>query len=716
MPDEVTTDQEDNLKVKKGTLVTFTITVPEEKEGVETLTVNGENYLSKLEGLTFKVEANSDIEVLVTFKESETPQETLTHKLVLPEKITSDQDDNEKVLEGAEVVLTISVPENQKIASLKVNNVEKKEDVLENTYTFTMPSEDVLVLVEFEYEDVLVKFVVDEQEQSQEVPYDETLAIENVPIFTLSDTTKTVWDWYEEEDLSGTPVDFSIKKFSEETTLYGKMAEKMTVKIIRIDQVDDEDVEIEIYEEQSVGFGDVVSFPDTHEDCLPYTVEPNEEFNYFYCTDFMDYDEGDKIYKYIQPELKFIAEFLILSPSYEVVAIEDNIVVENDVTGKLFFGKYNGPFSEAANKIKSAMGNVECEIAFFIDGEEISLSAVTDHWEKKEVVIRRKEVQVEFRLSNDKESICTIPVSSGAKTLNEIFEACDKTMFLEEGREISADSNLPLVTTAKFSKTKFSIEGELDKNYKPTKDGEIIYAIVLPKFVRIDLTIDVKAVTDFAEDKLDNVVGTTKILLDINNPLTIFNKQKDVFEMYKYIPVNQISDTDNISQLKRCYDLEHIVMKDRNGNLIYKEPFTTAENGVVQGAALGPNNQEFMEAMGLTVVDYYEEIESIFSLKLVFKHKTRQLKFTCGPQNNWEGQDPFEEEYRVIEVEKDIDTVYINFADYPHIDPSHIELREGEVFSHWIKVDSEMTYESDGTFILLPLTEDFIFEADYGQV
>lgn len=59
-------------------------------------------------------------------------------KLTLPTEVTSDQEDNEVIANGTEVVLTINVPEGQTLSAILVNGVDKIADVTENTLTITI--------------------------------------------------------------------------------------------------------------------------------------------------------------------------------------------------------------------------------------------------------------------------------------------------------------------------------------------------------------------------------------------------------------------------------------------------------------------------------------------------------------------------------------------------------------------------------------------------
>ena len=76
-----------------------------------------------------------------------------TFRLTLPEGITSNQEDNSKIAKDANVIITITVPEGKEIDSLKVNGVEKKEEVVSNKLSFKM-TKNTTVTVNFE--DILV--------------------------------------------------------------------------------------------------------------------------------------------------------------------------------------------------------------------------------------------------------------------------------------------------------------------------------------------------------------------------------------------------------------------------------------------------------------------------------------------------------------------------------------------------------------------------------
>ena len=67
------------------------------------------------------------------------------YNLTLPEGVNSNQEDNTKIKENTTVTLTINAPI-EDIASFKVNDIEKKDELINNMYTFVI-TEDVVVSV-----------------------------------------------------------------------------------------------------------------------------------------------------------------------------------------------------------------------------------------------------------------------------------------------------------------------------------------------------------------------------------------------------------------------------------------------------------------------------------------------------------------------------------------------------------------------------------------
>ena len=67
------------------------------------------------------------------------------YSLTLPDGVISDQENNNKIKENTTVTLTINTPI-EDIVSFKVNDIEKKDELINNTYTFVI-TEDVVVSV-----------------------------------------------------------------------------------------------------------------------------------------------------------------------------------------------------------------------------------------------------------------------------------------------------------------------------------------------------------------------------------------------------------------------------------------------------------------------------------------------------------------------------------------------------------------------------------------
>ncbi|MGI6359579.1 MAG: InlB B-repeat-containing protein [Acholeplasmatales bacterium] len=146
LPAGITSNQEDNAKILKDTNVVITITVPEGKE-IDSLKVDGVEKKAEVVSNKLSFKMTKNITVTVSFKDQQ-PAEVF-YALTLPTGVTSDQTNNAKILKDTNVVLTIVVPEGQMLASLKVDGVEKKADVVSNKLTVKM-TKDITVTVAFE--------------------------------------------------------------------------------------------------------------------------------------------------------------------------------------------------------------------------------------------------------------------------------------------------------------------------------------------------------------------------------------------------------------------------------------------------------------------------------------------------------------------------------------------------------------------------------------
>ena len=98
---------------------------------------------------------------LVACKPTKTPDPEVFYKLTLPTGVASDQTDNTKIKKDTDVVLTVTVPEGKELVSFKVDDVEKKADLVDSKYTVKM-TKDITVKVEFKDEaDPVSEFVLD---------------------------------------------------------------------------------------------------------------------------------------------------------------------------------------------------------------------------------------------------------------------------------------------------------------------------------------------------------------------------------------------------------------------------------------------------------------------------------------------------------------------------------------------------------------------------
>lgn len=146
LPEGITSNQENNAKILKGTNVIITITVPEGKE-LNSLKVYGVEKKDEVVSNKLSFKMTKDITVTVVFGDIQTGG--VYCALTLPEEVTSDQTNNAKILKDTDVELTITIPTGQRLVSLKVDGVEKKTDVVNNKLSFKM-TKDITVTVAFE--------------------------------------------------------------------------------------------------------------------------------------------------------------------------------------------------------------------------------------------------------------------------------------------------------------------------------------------------------------------------------------------------------------------------------------------------------------------------------------------------------------------------------------------------------------------------------------
>ncbi len=146
LPSSITSNQEDNAKILKDTNVVITITVPEGKE-IDSLKVDGVEKKADVVSNKLSFKMTKNITVTVSFKNI--PPVEVYYALTLPSGIKSNQSNNAKILENTNVELTITIPDGQRLASLKVDGVEKKADVANNKLTVKM-TKDITVTVAFE--------------------------------------------------------------------------------------------------------------------------------------------------------------------------------------------------------------------------------------------------------------------------------------------------------------------------------------------------------------------------------------------------------------------------------------------------------------------------------------------------------------------------------------------------------------------------------------
>lgn len=145
LPNEITSNQIDNKKIKANELVVLTVVIPKGKE-ITSLKINSEEQISLLDNNKIAFEMTSDTVVYLGLKEIEVviPPDVY-YALTLPDGVTSNQEDNTQIKADTTVTLTLTKPI-EDIASFKVNNIEKKDELIDNTYTFAI-TEDVVITV-----------------------------------------------------------------------------------------------------------------------------------------------------------------------------------------------------------------------------------------------------------------------------------------------------------------------------------------------------------------------------------------------------------------------------------------------------------------------------------------------------------------------------------------------------------------------------------------
>ncbi len=144
LPNEITSNQIDNKKIKANELVVLTVTIPDGKE-ITSLKINSEEQISLLDNNQIAFEITSDTVVYLGLKDVEIVLPDVYYVLTLPKGISSNQENNNRIKEDTTVTLTVNIPI-EDIASFKVNGVEKKDALVDNTYTFIM-TENVEVTV-----------------------------------------------------------------------------------------------------------------------------------------------------------------------------------------------------------------------------------------------------------------------------------------------------------------------------------------------------------------------------------------------------------------------------------------------------------------------------------------------------------------------------------------------------------------------------------------
>ncbi len=138
LPAGVTADFTNLAEVPDNVDVTLTVAVPAGKE-INSFKIAGQERKNDLD-------ANNKIVIRLTKDTTVTVEFVAYHALTLPEGVTADVSNPQRILEGKEVVLTVAVPAGHEIASFKVDGVEKKGALVNNKLTISMTKDIVVEL------------------------------------------------------------------------------------------------------------------------------------------------------------------------------------------------------------------------------------------------------------------------------------------------------------------------------------------------------------------------------------------------------------------------------------------------------------------------------------------------------------------------------------------------------------------------------------------
>lgn len=141
LPTEVSADVNDLNNISENTVVTLTVNVPANKQVAE-FKINDNSVT--LTNNTYVLTITEDVIVTIIFTDIE--QELNYFKLTLPDGVSANIGDLDNILQGSEVILTITVPENKLIDSFKINNESKT--VVNNQFTFNI-TENTVVEITF---------------------------------------------------------------------------------------------------------------------------------------------------------------------------------------------------------------------------------------------------------------------------------------------------------------------------------------------------------------------------------------------------------------------------------------------------------------------------------------------------------------------------------------------------------------------------------------
>lgn len=176
----ITTDQQDNSRVEKGTTVTLMIK-PDDKYKLKSLILNGKE-VDNIENNRYSFIINEDTEVKAVFEEkpyySITMPQTTANGSIEIESGTIDDNGIIKAVEGDRVVLSVKPEAGYRIKTLTYTTMGGGTKEFKYGNFFDMPSSDVIIKAEFKKEDV-VSYVDTSFDKYDRI----TLMVDGAPFF-----------------------------------------------------------------------------------------------------------------------------------------------------------------------------------------------------------------------------------------------------------------------------------------------------------------------------------------------------------------------------------------------------------------------------------------------------------------------------------------------------------------------------------------------------